>query len=116
MKQDGWTLRRGVKSNQKYPKTFHIPTEKQRTGLKLEDLAKLGFEIQERNGYVYGERMWVRVTGKVGPYYVGALSNNPISEHRGLKWGSSIVFLPEHVIGIVPRTKPPVRKPRLKKV
>ena len=106
MKQDGWSLGSGVKTNQKHPKTFYIPTEKQRLSLKVEDLAKLVFDIEDRyDGEVCGERMWVRVTGKVGPYYVGALSNQPLTPHRYLKWGSSIVFLPEHVIDIVPLAK-----------
>ncbi|MCW2223240.1 hypothetical protein M2232_006772 [Bradyrhizobium japonicum] len=103
MKQDGWALRNGVKTNKKHPKTFYIPTEKQRTSLKPTDLAKLGFEILDRyDGELTGERMWVEVTGKVGPYYVGSLRNNPLTRHRHLKWGSPVVFLPEHVIDIVP--------------
>ncbi|QHO73081.1 hypothetical protein ACH79_10950 [Bradyrhizobium sp. CCBAU 051011] len=68
MKQDGWALHNGVKTNKKHPKTFYIPTEKQRTTLKASDLAKLGFDIR----------------------------------HRHVKWGSPVVFLPEHVIDIVP--------------
>jgi hypothetical protein len=46
MKQDGWALGSGVKTNKKHPKTFHIPTEKQRLGLKVEDLAKLVVKIR----------------------------------------------------------------------
>jgi hypothetical protein len=66
MKQDGWSLGSGVKSNRKYPKTYHIPSEKHRTGLKVSDLAKLSFDIQDRyDGGIFGERMWVEVTGKV---------------------------------------------------
>jgi TIR domain len=106
MKHDGWALRSGVRANKKYPKTFHIPNERQRSSLKVKDLAKLGFDIEDTyDGETYGERMWVKVTGKVGPYYVGDLSNVPVSRHRYLKWGSSIVFLPEHVIDIVPLAK-----------
>jgi hypothetical protein len=41
MKLDGWTLRNGVTTNKKHPKTFHIPTEKERTNLVSSDLAKL---------------------------------------------------------------------------
>ena len=106
MKDDGWLVRSGVKTNKKHPKTFWIPAEKQRSNLKVEDLAKLVFEIEDRyDGEVCGERMWVRITGKVGPYYVGALGNQPLTRHRYLKWGCSIVFLPEHVIDIVPLAK-----------
>jgi TIR domain len=114
MKQDGWSLSSGVKSNRKHPKTFYIPTEKQRTGLKVSDLAKLVFDIQDRyEGKIYGERMWVEVTGKVGPYYVGVLRNAPLTPHKQLEWGGPVVFLPEHVVDIVPaarRASPRKRK------
>lgn len=111
IKQDGWTLRNGVKTNKKHPKTFHIPTEKQRTNLTTSDLAKLGFEIVDRyDGETYGERMWVEVTGKVGPYYVGLLRNLPLTRHRHVKWGGAVIFLPEHVIDIVPAKRPAARK------
>jgi hypothetical protein len=111
MKQDGWSLGSGVKSNKRYPKTYHIPSEKERTGLKVSDVAKLSFDIQDRyDGELFGERMWVEVTGKVGPYYVGVLRNAPLTPHKQLKWGGPVVFLPEHVIDIVPAKKAAPRK------
>jgi hypothetical protein len=111
MKLDGWTLRNGVTTNKKHPKTLHIPTEKERTNLVSSDLAKLGFEVVDRHdGDTYGERMWVEVSGKVGPYYVGSLRNIPLPPHRHVKWGGPVVFLPEHVIDIVPAKKPAARK------
>lgn len=111
MKQDGWTLRNGVKTKKKHPKTFHIPTEKERTSLKASELAKLGFEIVDRyDGEVVAERMWVEVNGRVGPYYVGSLRNAPLTRHRHVKWGSPVVFLPEHVIDIAPGLKASPRK------
>jgi hypothetical protein len=88
MKEDGWTLLSGVKSNKRAPKTFYIPTERQRTGLKVSDIAKLIFDIEDRyDRTIYGERMWVEVTGRVGPYYLGALRNPPLTAHRYLTWG-----------------------------
>lgn len=111
IRQDGWTLHNSVKTNKKHPKTFYIPTEKQRTNLAPSDLAKLVFSIVDRyDGETTGERMWVEVTGKVGPYYVGSLRNIPLTRHRYLKWGSAVVFLPEHVIDIVPAKRPAARK------
>ncbi|MDX6410121.1 MAG: hypothetical protein QOE13_3192, partial [Gaiellaceae bacterium] len=95
MKLDGWTLRNGVTTNKKHPKTFHIPTEKEHANLVSSDLAKLGFEIVDRHdGDTYGERMWVEVSGKVVPYYVGSLRNIPLPPHRHVKWGGPVVFLP----------------------
>jgi hypothetical protein len=111
MEQDGWTLRSGVKLSKKYPKTFHMPTEKQRTELKPKDIAKLSFDIEDRyDGNTYGERMWLEVTGKAGPYYVGALRNPPLTPHRYLKWGCSVVFPPQHVIDLVPARRTVTRR------
>jgi hypothetical protein len=33
------------------------------------------------------------------------IANQPLAARRNLKWGSPIVFLPEHVIDIVPLAK-----------
>jgi len=62
------------------------------------------FDIKEPDG-VFGERMWVEVSGRSGPYYLGDLRNQPLAARKNLKWGSAIVFLPEHVIDIVPLTE-----------
>ena len=47
--------------------------------------------------------MWVKVVGAYGPYLWGTLSNDPTFEGQevGLKHGSEIIFLPEHIIDIV---------------
>jgi hypothetical protein len=60
-----------------------------------------------------GERMWVRVTGAEGPYYVGKLSNVPTG--IPLRFGSKVVFLPEHVISVVPAEDTPVFAGALKR-
>ena len=101
LRLDGWQLLSGVESHRRAPKTFQIPSERQRTKLKTGDIAKLIFDIKEPDG-VFGERMWVAVTGTSGPYYLGDLRNQPFAAQTNLKWGSQIVFLPEHVIDIVP--------------
>jgi TIR domain len=101
LKEDGWHLVSGVESHRRAPKTFWIPPERQRTKLKPGDVAKLIFYIREPDG-VFGERMWVLMTGRSGPYYLGELRNQPLAMRKNLKWGSPVVFLPEHVIDIVP--------------
>jgi TIR domain len=101
LKLDGWHLLSGVASHRRYPKTFWIPPERKRTNLKSGDIAKMIFDIKEPDG-VFGVRMWVKVTGRSGPYYLGDLSNQPVAARKNLMWGSPVVFLPEHVIDIVP--------------
>jgi hypothetical protein len=104
LKLDGWHLLSGEESHRRAPKTFWIPPERKRTNLKSGDIAKLIFDIKEPDG-VFGERMWVEVSGRSGPYYLGDLRNQPLAARKNLKWGSAIVFLPEHVIDIVPLTE-----------
>lgn len=101
LKHDGWHLFSGVESHRRAPKTFQIPPQRERTKLKIGDIAKLIFDIKEPDG-VFGERMWVEVSGRSGPYYLGDLRNQPLAVRTNLKWGTPVVFLPEHVIDIVP--------------
>jgi hypothetical protein len=48
--------------------------------------------------------MWVNVTRREGPYHVGVLDNIPLASEETdvLNYGSEVVFLPEHVIDIIP--------------
>jgi hypothetical protein len=82
--------------------------------LRAGELAKLIFYIKERDGSLSGERMWVEITGVLGPYYLGELRNIPLADQPGrvhrLKWGSPIVFLPEHVIDIVKKRRPRAKR------
>jgi hypothetical protein len=103
LEMDGWELLSGVVSRQRAPKTFWIPSERERRSLRKGDTAKLIFDICEKQGEEpCGERMWVVVIGREGPYFVGALNNYPISpsRKRNLDVGSRVLFLPEHVIEI----------------
>lgn len=100
---DGWHLRSGVASHHQWPETFEIPDEKERRGLVDGDVVKLQFEIEIPNEDTsFGERMWVIVRGRSGPYFIGELNNNPATsdEQENLAVGDRVVFLPEHVISI----------------
>ncbi len=104
---DGWHLLSGVASNERWPKSFKIPEESERYSLKTGDTVKLHFEFSLPNteggeNDLFGERMWVEVTGSSGPYLIGKLDNTPCcsDEQDNLKAGDTIVFLPEHVIDI----------------
>ena len=104
---DGWHLLSGVASNERWPKTFTIPEESERYSLKVGDTVKLQFEfslpsLEGDQKELFGERMWVNVTGSTGPYLIGELANMPCcsDEQDNLKARDTVVFLPEHVIDI----------------
>ena len=106
---DGYELLSGLAQNHRTPNTFYMPSEKNRQSLQKNDYAKLIFNIKvekdpsdiEDDG-VFGERMWVMVTSRTGPYYIGVLSNIPITsgEQECLSIDDEVIFLPEHVIDI----------------
>lgn len=106
---DGWHLASGVANHHRWPDTFEIPGEQERRGLAEGDVVKLVFEIQltegEDAGSTFGERMWVIVQGRSGPYYIGELNNMPAcwGEQVHLQAGDRVVFLPEHVVSIYSR-------------
>lgn len=60
-----------------HPATFWVPPADQLSKLAVGDLVKLGFEVK---GYAT-ERMWVRITTRIGDNsFVGTLTNTPV-EH-----------------------------------
>lgn len=86
-----------------------MPSEKERRTLVEGDVVKLIFNIaippdedDPEAPSTFGERMWVIVKRRVGPYYIGELNNVPVTsnEQDNLFVGSEVVFLPEHVIDI----------------
>ena len=105
---DGYHLSSGVASHHRWPETFEIPDESERRDLVDGDVVKLVFEIQipdPESGNTFGERMWVIVRGRSGPYYIGELNNVPACSDKQdhLQAGDRVVFLPEHVISIFSR-------------
>jgi hypothetical protein len=106
---DGWELNSGLAQHHRTPETFYMPSEKERRTLVEGDIVKLIFNISippdeddPDAPQTFGERMWVIVQRRVGPYYVGELNNNPVTsdEQDKLYAGSEVIFLPEHVIDI----------------
>lgn len=106
---DGYELRSGLAQHHRTPETFDMPAEKDRQALEKGDVVKLIFIIEvpadpddpDDDG-TFGERMWVIVTGRVGPYYIGTLNNIPVTagEQDNLFLEDEVIFLPEHVIDI----------------
>jgi hypothetical protein len=106
---DGWELESGLAQHHRTPETFYMPSEKERRALMEGDIVKLIFQIAVSNledstvvPEFSNERMWVIVTGRVGPYYIGTLNNNPgcSDEQSHLAYEDEVAFLPEHVIDI----------------
>lgn len=102
---DGYYLQSGVAKNQQYPDTFAIPDEEDRHQIVIGDLVKLDFAITPSGirDEAEFERMWVKVIGTQGAYSIGQLENEPACEDRRnkIRYNSTIVFLPEHVINIM---------------
>ena len=95
LKLDGYQLASGV------------PPERMRARLRKGQIVKLIFETLGPNQKdVFGERMWVIIDGREGPYYVGTLNSFPVNDiltkhpTQRLKCGQKVVFLPEHVIDV----------------
>ena len=115
MDLDGWELVSGLAQHHRTPESFYMPSERDRRTLDDGKLVKLMFDIDLPDGWGGDkkpssliERMWVIVTGRVGPYYVGELNNHPAtsSDQDHLRAGDEVVFLPEHVIDILEEESP----------
>jgi hypothetical protein len=109
---DGYELRSGLAQHHRTPGTFYMPEEEERQALNQGDIVKLIFIIKvpedpedpedpDDDG-TFGERMWVIVTGRSGPYFTGFLNNVPVTsdEQNNLHIEDEVIFLPEHVIDI----------------
>lgn len=106
---DGYELRSGLAQHHRTPETFYMPREDERQALEVGDIVKLIFiiavtadpEDSDDDG-TFGERMWVIVKGRIGPYYIGTLNNMPLTsdEQDNLTFEDEVIFLPEHVIDI----------------
>ncbi len=102
---DGWQLADAVFRHEQYPESFEIPDESVRTSLGAGDLVKLIFEYQltgVQDDSATAERMWVEVTDRVDPFYIGSLANEPYvaqAQHK-LVLGSRVVFLPDNIVNV----------------
>jgi hypothetical protein len=110
---DGYELSNAEDIHKEHPDTFYLPSEEERMNLLIGDTVKLIFQIaiepdeMAPEGY-FGERMWIRVKGRFGPYYVGNLDNDPVTaeEQNNITYDDLVVFLPEHVIDIYEPAEP----------
>jgi hypothetical protein len=109
---DTWELDSGEVRHRQAPDRFWLPPAAERNALQAGQLVKLVFLIEaireDGSKGVQGERMWVLVRERRGPFYVGTLANTPMfftaDDDEYMVPGAEIAFLPEHVIQI--RTLP----------
>jgi hypothetical protein len=84
-------------SHAENPETFWIPDKADRDSLQPGDIAKVIFKTYTGDGFT-GERIWVKVTGRIGNKYIGKLDNIPFIIAN--KLGDRVCFRAEHVIDI----------------
>ena len=109
LEEHGWELESAVACHREHPDAFHIPSEEERTHLRIGDLVKLLFMLSgtdESGAFVHVERMWVTVRTISESGYTGMLESLPESS-TAIKPGDIVTFTPEHVAAIfVPKTDP----------
>ncbi len=104
---DGWCLEDGEAYHAEAPDTFWIPARESRESLELGDHAKLifRFNVDDAEGTVAVERMWVLVRERIPGGYLGVLDNDPdaLEENDEFWSGIELPFAPQHVINISSR-------------
>lgn len=99
--REHYQLDNGEELNKEYPDTFWIPEKEDRESLKVGDLVKLIFSMEENIGSdeVSVERMWVEITDVYPNYYKGKLDNDPAGSDC-VQCGQLVTFQACHVIDI----------------
>ena len=104
---DGWCLDDGEVYHAEAPDTFRIPERHRRESLQPGDLAKLIFRISvdNENGNVAVERMWVLIRELIPGGYLGVLDNEPaaIVENDEFWLGTELPFSAKNIINIEER-------------
>ncbi|CCG97249.1 conserved hypothetical protein [Marinobacter nauticus ATCC 49840] len=99
--EDHYVLDDGEVIHEQHPDTFWIPEKSTRESLRVGDLVKLIFSMEETTGSeaTSVERMWVEVTQVYEGYYLGRLDNEPYGSDC-LKCDQDVFFQSRHVIDI----------------
>jgi uncharacterized protein YegJ (DUF2314 family) len=91
----------GVELNNRYPSTFHIPSDSEKARVQVGDNVKLRFEAIGHNPEDLSERMWVEILELTNDGYKGFINNDPVSPN--LKYKQEIEFEARHIMNIYPR-------------
>ncbi len=101
LERDGWTLESAVSRSEANPNTFVVPSQSERSSIKVGPGVKLVFWIQGRKQFPICERMWVVVEEVIANgEYVGRLESKPATK-ANLIPGQRLIFGPDHVAEIV---------------
>ena len=96
-----YVLDNGEERHNESPESFYIPSRELRDNLKVGDLVKLIFRMEDKinSENVSVERMWVEIKEKNNNFYSGTLDNDPNGDVL-IKCGLCVNFNAEHVIQI----------------
>ncbi len=96
-----WALDDAERRHAEAPDSFFVPPPERRTGLRVGDVVKLLFVLEDpaAGGVDQVERMWVEIDTARGGHYQGVLLNRPVTNHA-LSPGCRVEFAPEHVAAI----------------
>lgn len=95
----------GGERNHKYPDTFMIPSDLEKSVVNVGDHVMIGFLVPN-NPRVETEKIWVKVTGILEGYLVGFLDNDPAfirAKHLDV-----VKFEPKNIIKIIYGKKPTI--------
>lgn len=85
--------------NRQHPETFFIPDTKDKAGLKLGDVVKIG--LYPKSGMGLSERFWVIIIHREGKSFTGIIDNDLwLTDFHGYKDGDEIVFNKDNVLDI----------------
>lgn len=94
----------GVERHNRYPGSFMIPSDAEKSMISVGDHVKIGFLVDRNRGLpVETERMWVKVT-KVGETFVGYIDNDPV--FITAKYMDLVKFEQKNILGIIHAPQP----------
>ncbi len=93
-----YALASGTEQHQRYPDSFWIPSPDEKSAVQPGDYVKLIFVQGDEN--LPGERMWVKVTSRVGDSLRGTLANEPYALTQ-LAFNDLIEFEDDHIIAVL---------------
>lgn len=103
LESDGWQIDDGEIAHAATPDSYWIPPVEVRQSLEPGWYAKIRFyiRVEDENDQIEdcGERMWVKVLGKIDGWYRGELDNQPSCTDE-IKPGMEVWFQPRHVINV----------------
>jgi len=110
LEHDGWTLDNAERRRAEAPGTFHIPSQAERTSLRVGQMVQLLFlflnEETDGSPIIECEKMWVTIREASGRGYEGTLESLPVAS-TALAPEASIRFGPEHVSAVYIRKTDP---------